>query len=32
MFFTRSTGWSSKFAADIYWVELREYLAEAQTQ
>jgi hypothetical protein len=32
MFFTRSTGWSSKFAADIYWVELKEYLAEAQTQ
>jgi hypothetical protein len=29
MFFTRSTGWSSKFAADIYWVELKEYLPEA---
>ena len=26
MFFTRGTGWSSEFAADIYWVELKEYL------
>ena len=29
MFFTRSTGWSSKFAADIYWVELKAYLPES---
>ena len=29
MFFTRSTGWSSKFAADIYWVALKEYLPES---
>jgi hypothetical protein len=32
MFFTRSTGWSSKFAADIYWVELKEYLPESYRQ
>jgi hypothetical protein len=30
MFFTRSTGWHSNLAADIYWVELREYLPESQ--
>ncbi|UCF17690.1 MAG: PD40 domain-containing protein, partial [Phycisphaerales bacterium] len=29
MFFTRSTGWHSDFAADIYWVELKEYLPES---
>jgi len=29
MFFTRSTGWSSEFTADIYWVELKEYLPES---
>jgi len=34
MFFTRSTGWNLNWAtdtADIYWVELKEYLAEAKT-
>jgi len=34
MFFTRSTGWNLNRAtdtADIYWVELKEYLAEAKT-
>jgi len=29
MFFTRSTGWHSNLAADIYWVELKEYLPES---
>jgi len=29
MFFTRSTGWNWKRAADIYWVELKEYLPES---
>jgi WD40-like Beta Propeller Repeat len=35
LFFTRSTGWNLGRAtdtADIYWVQLKEYLAEAQTQ
>jgi hypothetical protein len=34
MFFTRSTGWNLNHAtdtADIYWVELKEYLTEAKT-
>ena len=34
MFFTRSTGWNLNWAtdtADIYWVELKEYLDEAKT-
>jgi hypothetical protein len=34
MFFTRSNGWglnSYSDTSDIYWVELKEYLAEAQT-
>ena len=29
MFFTRSTGWHWNLAADIYWVELKEYLPES---
>ncbi len=29
LFFTRSTGWSSKCAADIYWVDLKDYLPES---
>ena len=32
MFFTRSTGWNLNWAtdtADIYWVELKEYLPES---
>ena len=33
LFFTRSNGWDPrKHSADIYWVELEEYLTEAQTQ
>ncbi|MFC1792175.1 hypothetical protein ACFL3Q_01155, partial [Planctomycetota bacterium] len=32
LFFTRSEGWDPrKHSADIYWVELKEYLTEAQT-
>jgi hypothetical protein len=30
MFFTRSNGWDpGNHAADIYWVELKEYLPES---